>query len=885
MPNQNPKDRVSLRLLVSVGSLYEQDNQRGLAHFIEHMAFRGTRRYPKSTLVPTLEKLGMELGPDTAAFTSYNFTVYQLELPNREPATLQLGLNVLREFADNITFPADAIPTERGVVLSEMAARNTSNYRVETFNQAFLWPNSRRSLRSPIGLTAQINRFRREDFQAFYNAWYRPERMAVIVVGDVDLAQTEPLVQSSFRTLTARAPALPEPADLDADHASDSQVTIMTDAGVVGLNVVFEHPFRNPLSSGDTHAQRVKLLRESLAFTILQRRLTALVHSANPAFIEAVARVNSESAAWAVAEISVSTSIGQLKAAVTSTDQEYRRAFLYGFTEQELSEAKANYSSFLQQMVDSAETRSSPQLAGGLANAFLDGAEFSEPKVEKQDLAGALAATTTADCLEAFRTVWTNAPPHVLAIVNPLAAVTPALIAATLKESQAVAVRPEDNQQLKAFPYPDFGPAGRLKHTQTLTDLGATLSEFENGVRLNVKHTDFLANTVYFSVRVGNGKQTMPQKRGLDEFANFGLLGGGLGKCTGDQLQSFLAGHDFGIGFRAEDDAGRFYGACTPKDLHFALQVIAAFLSDPGFRPDQLVSVRGQIDANLSRQLTSSDGIIDAYAEWYMTNSDPRFAPPLASDIKERTYQELSAWLKPELQHGAVEMSLVGDLTPEQATAAAAETVGALPPRLPPDPSRWQPVIFATGPRTHFFLVSSGVKECCVALCWPAPEMLSTPQERRCNLLASLLGQRLQKRIREQLGATYTPSAEFKRDQGMPGKNYFEVKVPVSREHVERVIKIVSNEALALSERSIDPDTFEQARQPVLRRRADQLRQNDYWLYTVLSEVQQYPEHIADARSRAADYPSIGREEIRDLAGLYLRRDNTFIFVTLPAGR
>ena len=184
MPNAEPKGRVSLRLLVAAGSLHESDDEQGLAHFIEHMAFRGTKAYPRGALVPALEHAGIALGPDNTAFTTNSFTIYHLELPDGKEPTLRLGLGVFREYAGAISFDPDLIEIERGVILSEKDSRNTPDARVSQANQELLWPGSRLVRRPPIGKEENIRHFTREQFKAFYDAWYRPERMAVVMVGD-----------------------------------------------------------------------------------------------------------------------------------------------------------------------------------------------------------------------------------------------------------------------------------------------------------------------------------------------------------------------------------------------------------------------------------------------------------------------------------------------------------------------------------------------------------------------------------------------------------------------------------------------------------------------------------------------------------------------------
>jgi zinc protease len=215
LPNAEPRDRISLRLLVAAGSLHERAVEKGLAHFVEHMIFRGTKRHPGDTLARELERNGLGMGPDNTAFTTYDHTIYHLEVPHAGEPALRQCLEALREYATEATFDARAIKRERGVVLSEMATRANSGFYADCANTAFLWPLSRRALHVPIGEADQIRGFTRAQLVAFYDAWYRPERLAVIVVGNVSPDAVERMIREIFGPLAARGAPREESSEMD----------------------------------------------------------------------------------------------------------------------------------------------------------------------------------------------------------------------------------------------------------------------------------------------------------------------------------------------------------------------------------------------------------------------------------------------------------------------------------------------------------------------------------------------------------------------------------------------------------------------------------------------------------------------------------------------
>ncbi len=280
------------------------------------MAFRGTQKYPRSTLVPALEKMGMGLGPDTAAFTSYDSTDYQLELPDRSTATLRYGLDVLREFSENVTFAPADIMTERGVVLSEMAARDTSDSRWNDHNASFLWPGSRRANRAPIGIRAALDSFQTGDFKAFYDAWYRPERMALVVVGEVDPIQVETEIRHAFESLRGRGKARAEPLDLIPAASSKARIEEWKDPGLVGVSVVLEHPSTLGADRWQRSA-RVERIQATLAMAMLQRRFRDLTHEPNAVVLEAGAHLNDTVTGWSSAMISAAARGGEIRRALS----------------------------------------------------------------------------------------------------------------------------------------------------------------------------------------------------------------------------------------------------------------------------------------------------------------------------------------------------------------------------------------------------------------------------------------------------------------------------------------------------------------------------------------------------------------------------------------
>lgn len=886
LPNAEPKDRISLRLLVAAGSLHEADDELGLAHFVEHMAFRSTRTHPAGSLTPALQRLGLGLGPDSAAFTFYDHTIYHLELPDAGEETLREGLRVFREFAEEITFEPALIERERGVVLSEKATRDTPEARLGLANFGFLFPHARETRRPVIGTETSLRALTRAQFVGFYDAWYRPERMAVIVVGAINPTAVESLVARELGGLQARGTPRLDQSELVPVTPGPPDVAVFSDPGLLGVGLTFEHP-DYVQRADDSHARRVHWLQESIAFAMFQERLQKISHAPETSYVAPNAALNWPMRDWRVATLSASGKIDDWMQVLADVEREHRRAIRFGFTAAELAKTRAAFATGLEEAVRTAPTRPSAQLANQLAASVVAGTVFAAPAAIQSDLADALAAVTATDCLEAFRTAWSLKSLHVFIAANPSFRITRRQIADTLNRSRQTAVAPlADSVLPTVFGYRDFGRTGQLVRDERLDDLDVRLAEFANGVRCNFKSTTFEADTVEVNLRVGEGKLTQPKNQpGLDFLADAVLLPGGLIKHTAQELRDLLASHAIAYRFQVQSDACLFAARCARRDLPLCLQLLAAYLTAPAFRSEAMREANAQFGSMYSTIAASPGGPMNYRVMRELLPGDSRFGMPRPEELSARTYQELSDWIEPQLQHGAIELSIVGDVPWDEASRAVAATLGALPPREPRrEVASARALALATTPgHPMAFAIDARLKQSALAGYWPVAAIKDVREERRCHVLAAILSDRLRLGLREELGTAYSPTANFVYTDGFPGLNYFALYAEVEPARASTALDIIRRAVLALATHGPTEDEFNRAKQPFLHLLTDELQTNAYWGRTVLSDAQLRPSRVEAARNRAADLAAITLPEIADLARKYLQPKSAFMFVTVPA--
>ncbi len=888
MPNKEPQGRASLRLVVGSGSLYETDAQRGLAHFLEHMSFNGSAHYAPGTLVEYFQRLGMSFGGDTNAYTSFDSTVYMLELPDTRATTLAEGFQVFGDYAGSLLLGTKEIDKERGIILAEKRTRDSVEYRTSVAEYQFLLGDALFPKRMPIGLTDVIEQAARPEFVDLYNAWYRPDNLAVIAVGDFAPAAVEAQLKETFGPLQARAPARPQPDLGRIPAAPGLHVKYHADPEAASATVSIETvtPYGG---EPDTAANRLKYLPRDLAFQMLSRRLAILAKKENAPFTSGHANVDEAYNFFRNAAVELTCKPENWRGALTTAEQELRRALEHGFQPAELTEATANYLNSLEQAAKSASTRRSADVAGGLITCLLHDEVFTHPEADLALYRPALEKVTADDCLRAFRQTWEVDQRYVFVAGNLNLARESGppeqTIAGVYDASHTVALQPPEKRANDEFAYTHFGPAGAVAHQEYVKDLEVHLLQFANGVRLNLKKTDFEANIIHVRIRVGTGRLTEPAQTepGLAFLANLTFIPGGLGKHNIDDLQRLFASKTVGLDFNVGDDACVLGGTTNREDLLAQLQLLAAYFVDPGYRPEALRQARKVIDQMYNRFAHTSTGPMQTEVPRLLASGDPRFGLPPETAALNRTLDEVRAWLGPQLADGAIEIAIAGDLDLDATIAAAAQTFGTLPPRAPKPELAAARVVAFPEPFAKTFSVPTEIPKGLVTLYWPTTDSRDVKLARRLGLLGQILSDRLRVKVREQMGDAYSPQAGSAPSDTYTHYGFLLAQIPVDPVQAQKIVDTVLAIAADLQKNGATPDELERAKQPILTSLRETARTNGYWLNSVIGECQEFPQRLDWCRTRYSDFESITKAEIDALAAQYLDPARSFRVIVLPA--
>lgn len=853
MKNQLPPGAISIRMSIAFGSLHEADNEQGLAHFIEHMAFNGSKNVREGEMVKMLERLGLAFGADTNASTGQEFTTYQLDLPNASDALLDESLFLLRETASELTFDAQAIDRERGVVLSEY--RRGDNFQRRRMDQQldFLIPGAYAAKRMPIGKPDVLETATRDTMVSLYERFYRPERTVLALVGDFDLDAMEKKIIARFGDWAGKGEpgADPDESFKLQPRKSEASVFVHKDGGD-SISVYSLLPYTD---TPDTAAQRREDNLLMFAIGAIGRRLAPMANEEDPPFRSAGLSTGDLLEVIDISAGTVSVTPDNWKAGLQRLEQEWRRAILHGFTRDEIDRQIDSLRTSQKNQAEREDTRATAALMRSLLSSIQNDTVFATPSSGLARFETWANKVTPQMVSDLFR--------DRMPMKNPLffAASTvernPADILAAWEESAKVDVSPPEVRARTTFAYTNFGRPGKVVSDTRLADIDTRLVRFDNNVRLNIKKTTFTRNTVQVSVRVGEGNLALPEQPfGLSSLMA-AYSNGGLEKHSIDDLRALLQGRQVSTRFTS---SGTSFGGAyqtVPQDLELQLQVTAAYLTHPGYRPEAERRWRENQVLSWPRLDQNAQTVWSTKGMRALASGDRRYGMDPNDGDAWRSFVELRHYLTPLLRTGAIEIAVVGDIDEDQVIALVARTFGALSKR-DPAPTKYKsdkPVTFRQDKTPLVFTHAGEASQALAQVYWPVTDIDpdAQPQEARVlAVLAAVMRLKVVEEIRETLGATYSPSANTALSALYPGFGYINAGAEVKPEDVDRVIAALEKIADELRAGQISDDEFSRALTPALEVLPQNATSNGYWL-GLIAQAQTRPELMERSKLPAVE--------------------------------
>ena len=881
--NGTPEGTVLVRMRISSGSLEETASERGLSHFLEHMAFNGSTNISEGEMIKLLEREGLAFGADTNAATGLETVTYSLDLPRNDEALLDTALMLMRETASELTIAEDAVERERGVIQAELRVRRNFAQRAQEDMLEFLAPDARFPKRFPGGTDEVIANATAAQIRALYERTYTPFNTTIVIVGDYPVEAIEAKLRAQFSDW-AGGPGPKQPQTGPFDTERDGQTDIYLDPALDETTMLVAY---NPwIDEPDTVANRNKQGLRAIGYAIVNRRLARLASGEDAPFRGAGFGTNNLFEDARETSLTINTADGEWKKGTLAAVRELHQAMTYGFTEAEIKEQLASLRTSRENAVKSAETRSNGAYVGGALRLVGRDRVPTTPAYRLAQLEAFERLVTPTSVFNAMRE-------HSATFDNPLIRFQgrnapeggEESLRTAFAEAMALPIAaPEDNGPI-VFGYDDFGTPGEVVEDSVEDKLGIRQIRFANGVRLNLKKTDIREDRISVRVSLDGGDLLVTKDDPLKIFLASSITAGGLGKHNIDELQSALAGKSVGFGFSNGTDSFNLSGGTTPRDLDLQLKVLAALLTDPGYRPEGVARVRVGID-NLFQSLDSTPGqVLGIQQGRILSDNDPRFAFPTKEEFYAKDFESLEAAIGDRRRNGALEVALVGDLDEDAAIAAVAATFGALPEReaefLPREEAR---IRAFTKDRSVRELTHAGEPDkAIIRRVWPTTDNRDLKESISLRLLARMVNISLTDRLREDLGKAYSPTADANSSRHFRNYGTLSLTASIDVEEINPTSEAIDKVIADLLGAGINADLVQRARKPYLENIDNALKSLGGWMGLV-SRAQSQPQYIDRFLSASGIAEALTPEDLQATARKYLQSDDAVTIIVAPQG-
>ena len=841
--NDYPEHRVNFYIAQRVGSIQEEENQRGLAHFLEHMAFNGSENYPGDKLLEYMRSIGVEFGRDLNAYTAIAETVYNIDnVPSKNIAALDSCLLVLKDWSNGLTLATEEIDKERGVIENEWRLRSSPMQRMMERNLETIYPGSKYGRRMPIGTMEVVKNFKPEVLRQYYHKWYRPDNQAIIVVGDIDVDRTEQKIKEMFSGIKLApnaAPVVAEPvpdnneAIIVVDKDKEQQFNI--------VQIMFKHD-DVPDSMKTSLAYMVQQYALNLSLQMLNARLAEVGQNPECPYLQAYVSdgdyIYAKSKdAFAVVCI---PKPGQTEAAISAAVREVMRATMFGFTPTEFVRAKSEYMSQLEKVYTNRNKRENGVYCELYTRNFID----NEPIPSIEDEYAIMQQISPMIPVEAINEV-----------MKELVSVTDTnLVVMSFNTEKEGTVYPTAESIKKAIDtvhgekltawvdnvkqepliakMPAKGKITGEKENKTLGYKELTLS---NGARVLLKKTDFKDDEVIIDATSKGGSSLLGDEDIVNaKVFDMAIGASGLGNFSNTELEKALAGKQANANLQLFNLHEGLSGSSTPKDLETLFQLTYLYFTDVRKDEKSFAQLMTTLETMLKNQALSPDA---AFSDSLMSTlycHNPRYATLKLEDLKKVNYDRILQIAKERTADaGDFTFTIVGNFDEATIRPLIEQYIASLPAKGKKE--NWKKVsTYAKGNAENKFTRKMETPKANAYMYW---YNLTTPYSLENAVAASAAGQVLEmiylKKIREDAGAAYSAGATGMASLG--GDTPFTALVgicPMDPEKSDMAIKIMEEEAKKLCT-TVDADMLNKVKELMLKRADENAKTNSYWVSTI----------------------------------------------------
>ena len=840
--NNYPEHHVNFYIAQRVGSIQEEESQRGLAHFLEHMAFNGSENYAGNGLVDYTRTLGVEFGRDLNAYTSVDQTVYNInDVPSTRQSALDSCLLIIKDWSNGLLLEDEEIDKERGVIHEEWRLRSTASQRLFERNLEKLYPGSKYGKRMPIGLMSVIDNFKYEELRNYYKKWYRPDNQAVIVVGDIDVDYTVKKIEEMFGSIPA-APA-------DAAQVVDEQVPDNPEAIIVVdkdkeqqynvVQIMFKHePFPEQMKSNGMY-----LFYQYAIWCVnhmLNQRLTEKAQDPECAFVQASAYDGSYIFAKTKDAFSLSLlpKEGKMNEAVQAATVEALRAQKFGFTATEYARAKAEYLSQLEKQYNNRNKINSDQFGRMCASHFLE-KEPLTPIETEYEVMSQMVPMLPVEAVNSIMQQLISPTDTNLVVINfnqekegavypTEAALKSAIDAAHSAEITAWVDNVKDEPLIKELP-----AKGAIVSETKNKDFGFKTLTLSNGAKVVMKHTEYKDDEILMKAESKGGSSLYGQSDWANtQVFDFVVASSGLGNFSYTELDKALAGKQSYVSLSLSDSYERLEGKSTVKDLETLFQL--AYLKMTAVSKDEknFNSIMKMLETALKNKDLQPEAVFQEQVDYTINNKSWRNAPFGVEELKNVNYDRVLEIAKQRTANAAdFTFYFVGNFDENLLRSYIEQYIAS----LPGDPKKTENyknvVERPAGELINKFTRKMETPKAMARMYWYSTK---TPYTLENRILASAAGQVLSKiylqKIREDAGAAYSAGASG--GATIVGDRVFTSIAggcPMKPEFADMALKIMREEIVNIS-KSVDPATLNEIKALMIKDAETSEKENSHWL-------------------------------------------------------
>ena len=878
--NKKPEKRAELRLVIKAGSVLEEEDQRGLAHFVEHMAFNGTKNFPKHELVSFIESLGMRFGADLNAYTSFDETVYMLQVPTDKPGTMERAFQVLEDWAHNVTFEPAEIEKERGVVMEEWRLSRGAGMRSIEKLFPVIFKGSRYAERLPIGKPEIIQTAKPERLVQFYKDWYRPDLMAVVAVGDFDKAAVEKLITNHFSSLPAATNPRPRPT-FDIPDRADIAFLVNTDKEIP--NTVIEFNTLLPSQEeGTVGAYRQKTV-DRLFSGMLNARFAEITQKPDAPFVFGVTgRGNFLARSKDIAFLTALVKEGGVERGLRALLDEAERVARFGFTEAELARQKASILRNYEQYVLEKDNAQSGDKAAEYIRNFLQGETLpsadDEFELHKRFLPGITLAEINKLAREWFPAKSTKNRFVVLTAPEKAGVALPdeAKLAALIKEPPRADLK-AFVETLAATPLIETPPSpGKVTSVTKNEKAGLTIWELSNGVKVVLKPTTFKADEILFRAMSPGGTSLASDADYIPaSTATQVLTAGGLGKFNLIDLGKMMTGKVASAGAYISELEEGLNGHSSRKDLETMFQLIHLRFTQPRADAEAFA-----VQATQMKTLLANQNVVPEFAFYNELNKalygdHPRRQRPSVATVDKWNLDKSLAFYKDRFADASdFTFYFVGSFDETTMKPLIERYLGSLPSLKRKE--TWKDVGVKTPTSVVEKRVEKGIEPKSLSMIvFDGPMVFDEQRRVALRAMAEILEMRLLNELREELGGTYSVSVN-ESYQRYPKPEYsIAIQFGSSPDRTEDLIKRVFEEIEKFKTEGPTATQLTDQKEKLLREFETSSTTNGYVLNQIASRYY-YGEDPALIWAIPEIYKKLDATAIKDAAKTYL---NTSAYV------